>query len=456
MKLQSINPATENLIKEYEGIDFNEAAARGVKCKEAQENWSALDIKKRCAHIKKLARILRTGPDKYARLITEEMGKPVAQSRAEVEKCAWLCEYYADTAPKLLQEENIKTEAKKSFVRFDPLGVLLAIMPWNFPFWQVLRASVPALAAGNGVLLKHASNVPGCSIAIGEIFKEAGFPDGIFSALLIDSKTAMRLIEEDCVDCVTLTGSTAAGAEVGRAAGGALKKCVLELGGSDPYIVLKDADIHLACKTALTARMINAGQSCIAAKRFIVERSVAKKFTEILRAQFAAQKIGDPMDSATAVGPLAKKEFVSALDAQVKDAIKKGAAVLAGGKPAKVNGKGFFYEPTLLINVTKEMAVYKEETFGPLMAIFIAKNEEDALNMARDSDYGLGASIWTADTARAESLAGRIEAGFVSINGMVKSDPRLPFGGIKRSGFGRELGSYGIKEFVNIKAVMVQ
>lgn len=453
MKFQSINPATEEALGEFEGMNFEEAVKAAERCREVQRDWEKTSLANRSSFLKKLAWALREGLESYAKTMTLEMGKPIAQSKAEVEKCAWLCEFYAEHAAEFLAPEEVKTEAKKSYIRFDPLGVVLCIMPWNFPFWQVFRFAVPALAAGNGVLLKHASNVPQCSLAIEEVFQKAGFPDALFETLLIDSKTASQLIESDAIAAVSLTGSTKAGADVAMKAGANIKKCVLELGGSDPFIVLADADVNLSCQVALQARTINTGQSCIAAKRFILEKPIAAEFEKKLMEHFKTLKMGDPVDETVNIGPLAKREIRDDLERQVNDAVSKGAKVLVGGK--SVNGKGYFFEPTLLTNITKDMAVYYEETFGPVMTLFTVENAEAAITMANDSEYGLGASIWTKNVELAEKLAAQIESGFVSINGMVKSDPRLPFGGVKKSGFGRELGQYGIKEFVNIKSVVV-
>jgi succinate-semialdehyde dehydrogenase/glutarate-semialdehyde dehydrogenase len=453
VKFQSINPANEEILGEFEGMDLKEAVAATERCREAQRDWGKISIASRGPFLKKLAWALREGLEGYAKIMTLEMGKPISQAKAEVEKCAWLCEFYAEHAAEFLAPEEIKTLAKKSYIRFDPLGVILCIMPWNFPFWQVFRFAVPAIVAGNGALLKHASNVPQCSLAIEEIFQKAGFPDALFATLLIDSKTASKLIETDAVAAVSLTGSTQAGAHVAELAGRNLKKCVLELGGSDPFIVLADADITLSCQVALQARTINTGQSCIAAKRFILEKPIAAEFEKKLIEHFKTLRMGDPLDPAVNIGPLAKREIRADLERQVNDAISKGAKVLVGGK--SIAGKGYFFEPTLLTNITKNMAVYYEEVFGPVMTLFTVENAEEAMTMANDSEYGLGASLWTKNLALAEKMAGEIESGFVSINGMVKSDPRLPFGGVKKSGFGRELGSYGIKEFVNVKTVVV-
>lgn len=453
MQFRSVNPATEEFLGEFEGMDFKGAVATAERCREAQRDWGKSSLASRSSYFKKLALVLREGLESYTKIMTLEMGKPIAQAKAEVEKCAWLCEFYAEHAAEFLAPEEVKTEAKKSYIRFDPLGVMLCIMPWNFPFWQVFRFAIPAIAAGNGILLKHSSNVPQCALAIEEIFQKAEFPDAIFKTLLIDSKTASQLIETDTVAAVSLTGSTQAGAHVAELAGRNLKKCVLELGGSDPFIVLADADINLSCQVALQARTINTGQSCIAAKRFILEKPITAEFEKKLIEHFKTLKVGNPMDETVNIGPLAKPEIRADLEQQVHDAVSKGAKVLVGGK--SIAGKGYFFEPTLLTNITKDMAVYREEVFGPVMTLFTVENAEAAIAMANDSEYGLGASIWTKNPTLAEKMAGEIESGFVSINGMVKSDPRLPFGGIKKSGFGRELGKYGIKEFVNIKTVVV-
>lgn len=463
--LQSINPATEEILGEFKEHSKSEVVEKTRKCNEAQKKWvaqstaqstaqwAAQSMDFRAGRFKKLAEVLRLNSTECAKLMTLEMGKPIAQSKAEVEKCALVCEYYAENAARFLKEEAVDTDAKKSYVRFDPLGVILGIMPWNFPFWQVFRFAVPAIIAGNGVLLKHASNVPQCALRIEKLFTEADFPDNLFKTLLIDSAAAAELIANDAVAGVSVTGSTHAGAVVAAHAGKYLKKCVLELGGSDPFIVLADADINLSCSIALQARTINTGQSCIAAKRFILEKSIAAEFEKKLIEHFKTLKTGNPMDETVNIGPLAKADLRDALQNQLQDAISKGAKLLIGGNPIK--GKGYFFEPTLITNLTKNMAVYKEEVFGPLMMLFIAENENEALALANDSEFGLGASIWTRDIEKGQRLAAQIEAGCVFINGMVKSDPRLPFGGIKKSGFGRELGNYGIKEFVNIKSVVV-
>lgn len=453
MKFRAINPATEEVIKEYEGMSCEDARRMAKAGRAAQAQWAHKSLAERCVLIKKLGDRLRAGIEADARLMTQEMGKPIKQARAEAEKCALLCDFYADSTMRFLAPEEIATEAKKSYVRLDPLGVILGIMPWNFPFWQVFRFAVPALAAGNGTVLKHASNVPGCALRIQELFEEAGFPKGLFQTFLIDSAAAMQLIEDDAIAAVSLTGSTQAGAQVAETAGRALKKCVLELGGSDAFIVLADADLEKAAAAAVQARIINNGQSCIAAKRFIVEQAAAAAFEEKVTAAFKKLKMGDPLDEDVTVGPLAKEEIREGLEKQLKDALSKGARILCGG--AAHQGKGFFFEPTLITNISEEMSVYRDEVFGPIMPINPVQNAEAAVALANSSSFGLGASVWTADLVRAEGLAARIESGFVAINGIVKSDPRLPFGGIKKSGFGRELGSYGIKEFVNVKTVVI-
>lgn len=454
MKLRSINPANGELLKEFEAMSFEDAAAGAKASRVSQMSWAELPLEKRAEFVAALAPALRAKALEYATLMTLEMGKPIAQAKAEVEKCALLCEFYAKSGPGFLADDVVQTEAKKSYVRFDPLGVVLCIMPWNFPFWQIFRAGVPALLGGNGVLLKHASNVPQCALAIESVFNAAGFPKGLFKTLLIDSATSGQLIEAPgLVDAVSLTGSVEAGSKVAALAGKNLKKCVLELGGNDPFIVLADADLKTAAKVAVQARMQNNGQSCIAAKRIIVEQKIAEEFEKNVLEEFKLLKMGDPMDETVNIGPLAKDEFRTGLEKQVNESVKKGAQVLAGGK--SVAGKGYFFEPTLLKNLTKDMPVCREEVFGPVMSLIVVKNLDEAIALANDTEFGLGASIWTSDMKIAEACACKLNAGSVFVNGMVKSDPRLPIGGIKKSGFGRELGSYGIKEFMNIKTVVM-
>jgi succinate-semialdehyde dehydrogenase/glutarate-semialdehyde dehydrogenase len=382
------------------------------------------------------------------------MGKPITQAIAEVEKCALVCEYYSDNAEKILKEEIIQTDASQSYVRFDPFGIVLAIMPWNFPFWQIFRFAAPALMAGNVALLKHASNVPMSALAIEEIFMEAGFPQNIFKTLLISSSLIKEIIDNPLIKAVTLTGSESAGKKVAQFCGSKLKKTVLELGGSDPFIVLDDANVDEAVKTAVTARLINNGQSCIAAKRFIVVGKIYHEFEKKFVEAMSKVKIGDPMNKETELGPIAREDLLNELDGQVKKSVEKGAKVLCGGK--RIDRKGFYYEPTILSNLSKGMPAYDEEIFGPVASLIKARDEDDAIRIANDSVFGLGASLWTSNITKAKLLAGKIESGSVFINGMVKSDPRLPFGGIKNSGYGRELSHYGIKEFVNIKTVWIK
>lgn len=453
-KIQSINPYTEQVIKEFNLMSRQEVDWQLNASRNAFLNWRDTSVSERVKYIRKLAEVLRTEKRNYAELITKEMGKPIKESLAEIEKCAWLADYYADNAVSFLKPEEIKTEAKKSYVMFQPLGVVLAIMPWNFPFWQAFRFGVPSIAAGNVVVLKHASNVPMTALAIEDSFKKAGFPESVFKTLLINTTETLRLIDEDKVDAVSLTGSNKAGEEVGAHAGARIKKVVLELGGSDPYIVLDDADVEKAARTAANARMLNAGQSCIAAKRFIVMDKVVDEFTKHFMARLKELKVGDPMNEATDVGPLSKKEILQSLNEQLKDAKAKGAKVLQTDQvPSK---QGYFFSPCAVVNPTENMKIMTEEVFGPIAPIVTVKNEDEAIKVANNTEYGLAASIWSRNIDRAERLAARIEAGAVTINDMVKSDPRLPFGGVKKSGIGRELSHFGLKEFVNIKTVLVR
>jgi succinate-semialdehyde dehydrogenase/glutarate-semialdehyde dehydrogenase len=400
-----------------------------------------------------VAGVLRADRSRFAAMMTAEMGKPIVEAEAEVDKCAWTAEWLAGNAARLLADEPVESTATKSYIRFQPLGVVLAVMPWNFPFWQAMRAGLPALAAGNVMLLKHASNVPQCALAVEDVFREAGLPDGVFQTLLIGPGPVERIIADRRVAGVTLTGSEAAGAKVAAAAGKAVKKSVLELGGSDPFIVLDDADVGAAATVACRARNQNNGQSCIAAKRFVVVESVADEFESRFAAAVGALKVGDPMDRAHQFGPLARADLLDDLERQVDRSVAMGARVLIGGK--RVGGAGNYFQPTVLADVRAGMPVYNEETFGPVAAVIRVKDEEQALRVANDSEFGLGSAIWTNDVDRGRRLAERVEAGLVFINGMVASDARLPFGGVKRSGFGRELSAYGIKEFVNIQTVWV-
>jgi succinate-semialdehyde dehydrogenase/glutarate-semialdehyde dehydrogenase len=385
--------------------------------------------------------------------MTLKMGKLIRESELEIEKCALVCDFYADQTAVLLKDEVIGSDAKKSFVTYQPLGIILAVMPWNFPFWQVFRFAAPSLMAGNAAVLKHASNVPGCALAIEEIFQEAGFPTDLFRTLMIPSGIVDHVISHHHVKAVTLTGSEAAGSQVASLAGKYIKKTLLELGGSDPFIVLDDADLVAAIKTAVTARMINQGQSCIAAKRFIVMNSVAKAFEKGLFEAFRSLKPGDPMDPATQVGPLARPDLVDEIERQVNVSVAEGARLILGGK--RMARPGCYYEPTILTEVRPGMRVYHEETFGPVATIIPVASEEEAIHVANDSEFGLGGCVWTRDLSRGEMVARKVMTGAMFVNGMTKSDPRLPFGGIKRSGYGRELGAIGIKEFVNAKTIWI-
>jgi succinate-semialdehyde dehydrogenase/glutarate-semialdehyde dehydrogenase len=453
--MKSLNPATEEFIAEYPEHTTEQIEKKILDAQKAFESWRKLPMPERARLMKSLATTLFQEKGGLARLMTLEVGKPITAGESEVEKCAACCEYFAENAGRFLAARAIASDAEESFVRFDPLGVILAIMPWNFPFWQVFRFAAPSLMAGNVGLLKHAPNVPGCSLAIERLFAEAGFPSGVFSALLVsDNARAQKLVEHPVVRAVTLTGSERAGAAVASSAGKFLKKSVMELGGSDPFIVLGDADIEAAAAAAASSRCINSGQSCIAAKRFIVAEKIADAFEGAMIAAMQKMKIGDPMLRETEIGPLAREDLLVALHEQVIRSARQGAVVRMGGR--RMPRRGFFYEPTVLTGVSPGMAVFEEETFGPVAAIVRAKDAEDAVNLANQSKYGLGASIWTKDKNLARELARQIEAGCVFINGVVKSDPRSPFGGIKNSGWGRELSEFGILEFVNVKTVWMQ
>jgi succinate-semialdehyde dehydrogenase/glutarate-semialdehyde dehydrogenase len=453
MMIRSINPYTGEVMKEFILMTPDEVDGEISKSRRAFAAWREVPVSERAAHVKKLGDHLRTEKRRYAETMTREMGKPIRESVSEIEKCAWLCDYYAENGEKFLQPEEIKTEAKKSYVLFQPLGIVLAIMPWNFPFWQAFRFGIPAITAGNVVVLKHASNVPMSALAIEEAFGRAGFPENVLKTLLIEARGALKLIDDDKVDAVSLTGSMKAGGEVAALAGKKIKKFVLELGGSDPFIVLDDADIEKAGRTAANARMINAGQSCIAAKRFIIMEKVSEEFKKVFLTRLKELKIGDPMDENTDVGPVAKQEILDSLKEQLRDAKAKGAEVLQAEHSFK---KGLFFPPCAVYNPKGTMKVLTEEVFGPIAPIVTVEDEDEAVSVANDTEYGLGAAIWSRNLQRAERLAMRIEAGAIAINDMVKSDPRLPFGGIKKSGVGRELSHYGLKEFVNIKTVVVR
>lgn len=455
MSMKSINPATGEMIQEYQKMTVKEVDRVIADAHAAFLAWQKTSFTSRAKLMKNAAQILRDNAGAYGKLMTQEMGKPIAGGRAEAEKCAWVCDYYADNAEIFLQPEIIATDAGKSFVTFQPLGVVLAVMPWNFPFWQVFRFAAPGLMAGNAGVLKHASNVFGCALAIEEIFRQAGFPENLFRALLIGSDQVGAVIEHPFVKAATLTGSTPAGRAIAKKAGEMLKKTVLELGGSDPYVVLADADLEATVTICVNSRLINSGQSCIAAKRFIVVESLREKFEQLFVKQMAAAKMGDPMQEDVVVGPQARHDLRDDLHRQVRQSIEKGAQCLLGGEIPK--GKGAFYPPTVLTNVKPGMPAYDEELFGPVAAIIAAKDEAEAIKIANDSIFGLGAAVFTRDVAKGEHIAANeLEAGCCFVNAFVKSDPRLPFGGIKESGYGRELSHYGLKEFVNIKTVYVK
>ncbi len=454
MTLRSINPATGETIGEYAELTSREAASTVDAAAEAFARWRETAFEERSRLMRRAAAALRDRAGEHARLMALEMGKPVRQGRAEVEKCALACEYYADGAARFLAPETVPTDARKSYVAFAPLGVILAVMPWNFPFWQVFRFAAPALMAGNACVLKHASNVCGSAIAIGEVFASAGFPEGVFRVALVGSGGVDGLVAHPAVRAVTLTGSAPAGGAVAARAGSLLKKTVLELGGSDPYVILEDADLASAAEICAASRLTNSGQSCIAAKRFIVPARIAEEFTRLFLERMLSRVTGDPLDESTDVGPLARSDLRDDLHRQVEESVAAGARLLAGG--AVPPGPGAYYPVTVLSGVAKGMPACDEELFGPVAAIIPVRGEEEAIAAANDTSFGLGAAIFSGDPDRAELIAAeRLEAGSCFVNALVKSDPRLPFGGIKESGYGRELSAFGIREFVNVKTVYV-
>ena len=452
--LRAIDPSTGEALDEYAAHDAAEVSRRLERAHAAFEVWRATSFAARSRAMRAVTARLRERRDALAARMTSEMGKPIAQSEAEVEKCAWVCEHFAEHAEGYLAPEVIASDAHRSFTRCDPLGVVLAIMPWNFPLWQVFRCAVPALMAGNAVALKHASNVPGCALAIEALFAGAEFPAGLFTTLLVPSSSVGSLIEHPAVEAISLTGSEAAGREVAARAGRALKKCVLELGGSDAFVILDDAEPEAVAGEAVAARIQNSGQSCIAAKRFIVAAPLADRFERALIDRMSRLRIGHPSERGTEVGPLARADLRESLHALVTASVAAGATLALGG--AARPGRGWYYAPTVLLGVTPGMPAFDEETFGPVAAVTRARDEAEIIALANHSRFALGASVWTADAGRGERLAAAIEAGAVFVNGMVRSDPRLPFGGIKRSGWGRELAREGIREFVNLKTVWVR
>jgi succinate-semialdehyde dehydrogenase/glutarate-semialdehyde dehydrogenase len=449
----SINPATGEELARVPPMDDAALEAAVERAALAQTRWRTTPLAERTALLRSIASVIRRDKPRLARLITAEMGKPLAEAEAEVEKCAVNCDFYAERAPEFLADRAVASSAAESLVVHDPLGVILAVMPWNYPLWQFFRFAAPALVAGNGALLKHANNVPQCAQAVGEILAEAGCPAGLVEVLMIDVGKVQALIEDRRVAAVTLTGSTEVGMIVAGQAGRALKKQVLELGGSDPFIVLADADLDAAAAGAVKARYTNAGQSCINAKRFIVVEAVADRFVELFEAKARALKVGDPQDPTVQIGPMARANLRDALHAQVERTLAAGGRLVLGGGP--LPGPGYFYPPTIIDGVTSDMAAFREETFGPVAAIVRARDEEHAMTLANDTAFGLGAAIWTGDPERAKALARRLDAGSVFVNALVASDPQLPFGGIKHSGYGRELGEHGLKEFVNVKTLWV-
>jgi succinate-semialdehyde dehydrogenase/glutarate-semialdehyde dehydrogenase len=454
MPIATINPATGETLKTFSALnDFEiesklQLAASGFDC------YRRLSFAERAQFMNRAAAILEAEKDDCARLMTTEMGKPFRAAVDETVKCAWACRHYADNAEQFLADEIVQTTAARSFIRYQPLGAVLAVMPWNFPFWQVLRAAAPAVMAGNVMLLKHASNVPQCALKIEEIFNRSGFPAGVFQTLLIGAAQVGKLLDDPRVVAATLTGSEGAGIQVGTAAAKRIKKAVLELGGSDPFIVMPSADLDFAVATAVKARVQNNGQSCIAAKRFIVHEAIADRFERQFVEKMANLKIGDPFDETVELGPLATKEGVSDIDRDVRATIAAGAKVLTGGKP--LERPGYFYAPTVLTNVPENSPAYREELFGPVASLFRVKDIDHAIGVANDSRFGLGASVWTRVEAEQQRFISEIESGMVFVNRMVASDPRLPFGGVKQSGYGRELGVHGIREFVDIKTVWIE
>lgn len=452
MSIRTVNPATGEALAEYPAHSAAEVEAILAEAASAQRSWARTSIAERATLIRKVGELLRAEVDEHATLLSREMGKPITEARAEVLKCALTCDYYADRAEEFLSPEPIATEAVSSYVSFEPLGVVLAVMPWNFPYWQVIRFAAPTLTAGNGGLLKHASNVTGSALAIESVFERAGYPKGLFRTLVLDKHGVVNeIIADSRIAAVTLTGSEGAGASVAEAAGRALKKTVLELGGSDPFVILADADIEAITPLAVRARFVNTGQSCLCAKRFLVESPVHDNFEARLGAAVAALKIGDPLDESTQIGPLAKPAFVDDIERQVNESVAMGARVVTGGH--RIDGPGNYYAPTVLADVTPDMPVFNQETFGPVLALVRADSAEQAIELADTTQYGLAASVWTSDMQRGIALGGGIQSGALFVNSVVVSDPRMPFGGVKLSGYGRELSKEGIREFTNVRSV---
>ncbi len=452
MTMESIDPASGQRIERY-ALATPEEVERALAGADACFGaWRRLPVAERVEPLRRAAEILRRDAERFARRMAFEMGKPLSEGIAEAEKCAWLCEYYLERAEGFLAPEPVETDAAKSYVSYQPLGVILGIMPWNFPFWQVFRFAVPALAAGNTVLVKHAPSTTGCALDVEEIFRQAGFPEGGYRNLVLEVETVGDLIEDPRLRGVSLTGSVGAGRAVARQAGAALKPCLLELGGSDASLVLEDADLDLAAEQCLTGRMINTGQSCIAAKRFVVVDAVREEFEERLMQRMAALKVGHPLDAETDLGPMARADLREGLHRQLRQSVEAGARLLLGGEP--MVGPGFYYPASFLTEVGPGMPAYAEELFGPVAVVIPAADEAEAIRIANDTRFGLGAAVYTADAERGERIAREsLEAGAAFVNGFVRSDPRLPFGGVKDSGWGRELGRAGIRSFVNVKTI---
>lgn len=453
MAIESRNPLTNVVEKSFEEESDKSIEDKVIKAELAFTEWKQTVFSERSHLMRKAAEVLKKNKEAYANIMTLEMGKAKREGVSEIEKCALACEYYAENAEKFLANEPLDVPSGKAYIAHDPIGIVLAIMPWNFPFWQVFRFAAPNLMAGNVGILKHASNVPQCALAIQEVFQEAGFPRAVFQSLLIGSGKINSLIDDDRIKAVTLTGSEGAGIKVAERAGKNLKKSVLELGGSDPFIVLKDADIEKAAKTGVKARMVNNGQSCIAAKRFIVEASVADDFLEIFKSEMQALKLGDPMSDEFDYGPMASEGFAEDLLEQVKKSVEMGAEIITGGK--RPDREGAFFEPSILFKVEPGMPAYEEELFGPVAVVLIAEDEEEAINLANDSRFGLGGSVWTKDIEKGERVVRKVNSGAVYINQLMASHPAVPFGGVKKSGYGRELSHLGIKEFVNQKTIWI-
>ena len=451
--MKATNPATGELIRSYDELDAAAVEARLAKAAAAFAEHRRTSFSERAQRMLRVAEILEAEKQQFAELMTREMGKTLASAVAEAEKSAWGCRYYAENAAACLRDEDVVTNADRSYVKYQPLGVILSIMPWNFPFWQVFRFAAPAIMAGNVGMLKHASNVPGCALAIEDILRRAGFAEGVFQTLLVGSDRVAGIIEDPRIAAVTLTGSEAAGSAVASVAGKVIKKAVLELGGSDPFIVMPSADLDAAVETAVQARVINNGQSCIAAKRFIVADAIYAKFEERFVACLEALVVGDPMNDSTRVGPLATEGILTDLHEQVEASVRAGARLLTGGR--RLERPGYFYAPTALADIPEAAPAYRDELFGPVASLFRVATIDEAIELANDTTFGLGSAAWTRDSDEQNQFIDRLEAGQVFINGMVASDPRLPFGGVKRSGFGRELGIWGIREFVNVKTVVV-